>query len=67
MLPLLRQDFNAAFTPEKYQAFLDHLDGLYNYKPTFRIGETPIFVSDDFRDKLIRACEDINDVLCRPD
>ena len=67
MLPLLRQDFNAAFTPEKYQAFLDHLDGLYNYKPTFRIGETPIFVSDDFRNKLIRACEDINDVLCRPD
>lgn len=67
MIQPLRQVYNAAFTAEKYQDFLNHLYGLYNHKPNFRISETPIFIPDDFRDKLIQACEDIADVLCQPD
>jgi hypothetical protein len=67
MIKELRQAYNAAFTQEKYEAFLTHLYSLHNHKPNFRIGETPVFIPDDFRDKLIQACEDIADVLVRPD
>ena len=67
MIKPIRQAYNADFTPEKYAAFLNHLNGLYDHKPNFRIGETPVFMPNDFRDKLIQACEDITDVLVRPD
>jgi hypothetical protein len=67
MIKNLRQAHNNAFTTTQYEAFLNHIDGLYNYKPKFRISETPVFFPDDFRDKLIKACEDIADTLCHPD
>jgi hypothetical protein len=67
MIKEIRQAYNAAFTQEKYEAFLNHIYSLHNYKPTFRLGETPVFIPDDFRDKLIQACDDIADVLVRPD
>jgi hypothetical protein len=66
MIKNLRQAHNTAFTVPQYEAFLCHINGLYNYKPNFRISETPVFFPDDFRDKLIEACEDIADTLCNP-
>ena len=67
MITELRKAYNAAFTNEKYEAFLNHIYGLYDHKPNFRISETPVFMPDDFRDKLVQACEDIADVISRPD
>jgi hypothetical protein len=67
MITALRQAYNAAFTTEKYEAFLKHLYGLYDHTPNFRISETPVFIDDTFRDKLIKACDDISDVICRAD
>ena len=67
MITKLRKAYNAAFTNEKYEAFLNHIYGLYDHKPNFRISETPVFIPDDFRDKLVQACEDIADVISRPD
>jgi hypothetical protein len=67
MIKAIRQAYNEAFTPEKYEAFLNHIFSINNYKPTFRLGETPVFIPDDFRDKLIQACDDIANVLVRPD
>ncbi|CAN5903313.1 hypothetical protein BH24BAC1_BH24BAC1_02500 [soil metagenome] len=67
MIPSLRQAYNAQFTEEKYQAFLDHLNGLHAYKIPFRIAETPVFVPASLREHLIRACEEIVDAICRPD
>ena len=67
MITELRKAYNAAFTNEKYEAFLNHIYGLYDHKPNFRISETPVFIPDDFRDKLVQACEDIADVISRPD
>lgn len=66
MIQSLRQAYNAAFSSEKYEAFLNHIYSLYNHKPNFRISETPVFINDDFRDKLIKACDDIADVICQP-
>ena len=67
MITALRQAYNAAFTIEKYEAFLKHLYGLYDHTPNFRISETPVFIDDAFRNKLIKACDDISDVICRAD
>ena len=67
MIPNLRQTYNAAFSEKKYAAFKDAIKSLYDHTPPFRLGETPVFIPNDFRDKLIRACDDITDVIVRPD
>lgn len=67
MIPNLRTVYNKNFTPEKYDAFLHDLANLYDYKPTFRICETPVFFSEAFKEKTLAACEHIIDILCRPD
>lgn len=67
MIPNLRQAYNNAFTEAKYTAFLEHVYGLYHSKPAFRVSESPVFIPDDFRDKLLKACDDIVDVIVRPD
>ena len=67
MILQLRETYNNAFTEAKYAAFLDYVYGLYDHKPPFRLSETPVFMPDDFRDKLLRACDDIVDVIVRPD
>jgi hypothetical protein len=66
MIPSLRKAYNSHFTAAQYEKFLNHIYGLYDHKPNFRIAETPIFIPDDFRDKLIRACDDIAEVLTQP-
>ena len=66
MIPNLRQAYNAAFTEARYANLLDNIYGLYNHKPAFRIGETPVFIPNDFRDKLLQACDDIVDVIVQP-
>ncbi|NJN35027.1 MAG: hypothetical protein HC817_13000 [Saprospiraceae bacterium] len=67
MIQTTRKTYNDAFTAEKYESFLDHIASLYNYRPSFRIAETPVFFDDIFKEKLIRACNDISDVICAPD
>lgn len=67
MISNLRETYNAAFSEAKYAAFKDYISGLYDHTPPFRLGESPVFIPDDFRDKLIQACEDITDVIVRPD
>jgi len=67
MDPLSRKTFNAGFTTQKYQEFLAKLnDGLHN-PVQFRVAETPVFLTADFRDRLIAAGNDIVDTILRPD
>ncbi len=61
-----RKHFNSQFTSEKYEAFKEYVAKSANYAPTFRLGETPIFVPSSLRDQLLEACEEITDVLCQP-
>lgn len=66
MDPSARKAFNDNFTTEKYGRLLDSLnDGLKNPIP-FRVAETPVFLTDDFRDKLLAAGEDIINVIVQP-
>ncbi|MGI4875359.1 MAG: hypothetical protein ACRYFX_29755 [Janthinobacterium lividum] len=67
MIPAIRQAYNAAFTTEKYQAMLADVERQLPNQLEFRLAETPIFVPAQLRDKLIRAGQDIIDVIQRPD
>ena len=63
----IRVAYNKAFTNEKYKAFLDDIAETYNHRPTFRIAETPLFIPNDLKQRLIEACDEISDVIMRPD
>jgi hypothetical protein len=67
MNPSIRSTYNQNFTEEKYAEFLLSLnDGLKN-PIEFRIAETPVFLTDDFRDKLLQAGEEIVATILKPD
>ncbi len=67
MQALIRQHFNKNFTPEKYKAFQAYIDQKYNCPATFRVAETPVFISNDMRTQLLEACEEIAEVFCQSD
>ena len=59
----VRKIFNDNFTPEKYQHLLEALNKGLKNPIAFRVAETPVFLTDDFRDKLLAAGEDIIKVI----
>jgi hypothetical protein len=67
MITELRTRFNREFTQEKYQAMINEITKTYNHRPLFSIAETPVFIPKPLKYKLFEACEDIMDVVCRPD
>ena len=66
MIPALRKAYNAAFTSEKYIAFLKDLDLSYPGAIEFRVAETPVFVPKEFAAQLIDTCESIIDLIVDP-
>lgn len=66
MTPSARSKFNANFSQEKYGQFLKQLGLGLPKEIGFRVAETPIFLSDDFRDKLITAGDDILKTILQP-
>jgi hypothetical protein len=67
MDPSARKAYNANFTPEKYERFQQSLNAGLKKTIEFRVAETPVFLTDDFRDKLLAAGEDIINVILQPD
>jgi len=66
MVPALRKAYNAAFTRERYEAFLKDLHSKYPGAIEFRIAETPVFIPREFADRVIDACESIIDLIVDP-
>ena len=66
MIPHLRKLFNDSFSEEKYQSFLKDLNSKHPGAIEFRVAETPVFVPDDFKNKMISACESIVDIITTP-
>ncbi len=62
-----RKSYNAKFTTEKYAKFLADLNAGLQKPIAFRVAETPVFLTNDFRDKLISAGNDIVDTILQPD
>ncbi|WP_439696022.1 hypothetical protein ACFGVS_25115 [Mucilaginibacter sp. AW1-7] len=66
MNPSPRKTFNAGFTDAKYQEFLSKLNEGLHSPVQFRVAETPVFLTTDFRDRLSAAGNDIVDTILRP-
>ncbi|MBO9732034.1 MAG: hypothetical protein J7623_25555 [Chitinophaga sp.] len=67
MIPAIRTAYNEQFTATKYQDFLDGIAADTGVTPAFRIAETPVFVPATLGNKLVQACEEIVNVILRPD
>jgi len=61
-----RKTFNANFTAEKYEQFLVDLNEGLQVSAAFRVAETPIFLTEDFKNKLLKAGEDIVGTILQP-
>jgi hypothetical protein len=58
----LRADFNAYFTPEKYNALLRCVNETEKWPADFRISETPIFLTREFTGEVVHAAKEIIDL-----
>lgn len=67
MIPKIREQFNANFTPEKYEAFKAGLAKMYNLKPNFREAESPFFIPELLKKRLLEACDQIGEIVTRSD
>jgi len=60
MIPTLRKQFNASFTPDKYQTFLRQIDDACGTHVQFRLSETPCFFP---RELINRMAEDGKELI----
>ncbi len=61
-----RRLYNDSFTEARYQEMMTWLTEQYGHQPKFHVAESPIFVPNDVRDHLFRACADVLDVVLAP-
>src|SRR6266403_3645967 len=62
MEPAIRSRFNADFAPDKYAALLQCVNETEKSPADFRISETPIFLTNEFTDEVVRAANAISDL-----
>ena len=67
MIKDYRKAYNDHFSEDKYNAFLDDIAKQFAYKPKFKIAETPAFIPKSLKDKLVKACNEIMQVVNRED
>ncbi|RKS02611.1 hypothetical protein [Flavobacterium sp. 102] len=59
MNPKYRQLFNDNFTVAKYDAMQADITSDFDYKVTFRIGETPFFIPNSLKEQLLEGCQEV--------
>ncbi|WP_316929118.1 hypothetical protein [Nitritalea halalkaliphila] len=67
MIESSRAQFNAAFSPERYQQLLAAIHADFQYTPTFRVAETPIFIDANMKSMLLEACQQLLAYIQAPD
>ena len=66
MIKAQRQEFNQNFSKEKYEAYVKEIENLHPGALDFRNAETPVYVPKEFTNKMLKACDDIVDVITSP-
>ncbi len=66
MITSLRSAYNKNFTVEQYGNFLTDLNNVHPGTIEFRVAETPVFISKEFTQKTLDACESIVDIIVDP-
>ena len=67
MIAKYRELFNTQFTDKKYQDFKDDIASDFDYLPTFRLGETPFFISKELESQLVEGCNQVMSFIQRED
>ncbi len=67
MIPEIRHNFNESFSQEKYQALIAEIHQEFPNQLDFRVAETPIFIPNNLKIKLLQACNDIIEILLKDD
>ena len=67
MVSKYRQLFNDHFSEQRYQWFQNDIARDFDYMPTFRIAETPFFISDELKAQLLEGCEQVINLIKRTD
>lgn len=63
MIKKYRDEYNAQFSAEKYSAVQDKIEEKSGVMPAFRLSESPVFLSEDFKEKLLNASGRIVDQI----
>lgn len=67
MISSLRKKYNSEFTGKRYSDFLTSFVSFSGTKVEFRIAETPIFITPEFKNELINAGENILNYVSSPE
>lgn len=59
MVSKYRTLFNAQFSEKKYNDLKNDIASDFDYQPTFKIAETPFFISNELKSQLIEGCNDV--------
>lgn len=59
MDPALRKEFNRLFTPKLYQEYRETLEKMVGEPVEFRLAETPVFLGNDLRERLITTGKEL--------
>ena len=62
-----RQLFNDNFSEAKYNNFIEDITSDFDYKVTFRIGETPFFIPNELKEQLLDGCQQVIDFIQKDD
>lgn len=66
MVPELRRAYNAAFTPEKYEELQRYMERKLGYPVGFRLCETPLFLTRELTEEIVRAGWEIANAVTDP-
>lgn len=61
-----REEFNAAFSQDKYRQYLSYIEKDFPGALDFRVAETPVFVDKTFKQKLLSAGDAIVEKIIAP-
>lgn len=67
MIESIRQQYNAHFSADRYEAFLAQINDEFPGQLDFRVAETPVFVPKLLTEKMLTACDDIVRTITQPD
>jgi hypothetical protein len=67
MIESFRTRFNAAFSQDKYAAFLNDIASDFDYMPTFRVAETPFFIPKNLSSQIFEASQQVIEFIKRAD
>lgn len=62
-----RKLFNDNFSVTKYHNIIQDITADFDYQVTFRIGETPFFISDELKNQLLEGCNQVIDFIKKED